>query len=42
MMADSNQNSNWTNRLSATVSQLNDEDADLLSLTHKTKDHIHL
>ncbi|CAD8074806.1 unnamed protein product [Paramecium sonneborni] len=33
---DSGPNSNWTNRVSSTISYLNDEDADLLSLSNKT------
>ncbi|CAD8158690.1 unnamed protein product [Paramecium pentaurelia] len=37
MMIDSNLNYNWTNR-SQTFSQLNDEDADLLSLSNKAKE----
>ncbi|CAK77287.1 unnamed protein product (macronuclear) [Paramecium tetraurelia] len=42
IIVDSNQNCDWTNRLSATVSHLNDEDADLLSLSHTFKQHIEL
>ncbi|CAK77288.1 unnamed protein product (macronuclear) [Paramecium tetraurelia] len=42
IIVDSNQNCDWTNRLSATVSHLNDEDADLLSLSYNPKDHNHL